>query len=114
MGDQMASAGSAMLARWDALPAGAPVNLSEEMKLVTLDIINRTMFSANVLPEADALGPVVDQGLHFVSKMTRSLINLPPGWPTPARARFKQLRATLDNYLYGVISERRKKSIDIY
>lgn len=110
MGDQMAEAGVAMLKRWEAQPAGAPVNFSAEMKLVTLDIINRTMFSTNVLPEADQLGPVVDEGLHFVSKMTRSLINLPPGWPTPARIRFKKLRATLDAYLYGVISERRASS----
>lgn len=110
MGDQMTSAGAAMLARWDALPSTAPVNLSAEMKLVTLDIINRTMFSANVLPEADRLGPVVDEGLHFVAKMTRSLVNLPPGWPTPARAKFKRLRATLDAYLYGVIAERRASS----
>ncbi len=110
MGDQMTSAGTAMLKRWEALAPGAPVNFSEEMKLVTLDIINRTMFSTNVLPEADALGPVVDQGLHFVSKMTRSLINLPPSWPTPARMKFQRLRATLDNYLYGVIAVRRASS----
>lgn len=107
MGDQMTSAGSDMLKRWDARPARTAVNFNEEMKLVTLDIINRTMFSANVLPEADKLGHIVDDGLQHISKMTRSLINLPPSWPTPARRKFKQLRATLDAYLYAVIRERR-------
>src|SRR5512143_2946403 len=40
MGDKMQAAGEAMLERWSQLPADKTVELTREMKLVTLDIIN--------------------------------------------------------------------------
>ena len=107
MGMQMAAAGQQLLESWDRQPAGAVVNLSREMKLVTLDIINRTMFSVNVLPEVDKIGASVDVGLHYINRQLRSLVRLPSDWPTPANRRFKRSQATLNEYLYRVISERR-------
>jgi cytochrome P450 len=35
------------------------------------------------------------------------LIPIPDTWPTPANLSFKQALASLDEYLYRVISERR-------
>ena len=107
MGDQMADAGVQMLGRWQARPAGQPINLSQEMKLVTLDIINRTMFSTNVLGEVDRIGPSVDVGLHYITDRTRLLIPIPESWPTPANRSFRKSRALLDEYLYRIIRERR-------
>jgi cytochrome P450 len=107
MGDQMAAAGHRLLARWDALPDGAQVDLGREMKLVTLDIINRTMFGVDVLPEIDRIGESVDVGLRYIASRIRSPIRLPSSWPTPANRRLHAARATLDGYLYRVIDERR-------
>src|SRR6266487_1982225 len=59
MGDKMQAAGEAMLRRWSQLPPDKMVDLTKEMKLVTLDIINRTMFSTDVLLEVDQVGGVV-------------------------------------------------------
>lgn len=107
MGATMAEAGARMLARWDARPAGAEVDLAEEMKLVTLDIINQTMFSVNVLPEVEKIGSAVDVSLHYVNNRLRSLVPVPPSWPTPANRRFRQARAALDAFLYRLIRARR-------
>lgn len=81
--------------------------LNEEMKLVTLDIINRTMFSSNVLPEFDKIGHAVDVGLHYTQNIARSLIRVPQSWPTPANRKFKAAKALLEDYVYGMITERR-------
>jgi cytochrome P450 len=107
MGDQMAAAGHRLLARWDALPSGAQVDLSREMKHVTIDIINRTMFGVDVLPEIEKIGQSVDVGLHYIAGRIRSPIRLPSSWPTPANRRLRAARSLLDSYLYRVIEDRR-------
>jgi cytochrome P450 len=107
MGDQMADAGRRLLARWDALPYGTTVDLSREMKFVTLDIINRTMFGVDVLPEIDRIGESVDVGLRYIAGRIRSPIRLPSSWPLPANRRLRAARNLLDSYLYRLIEERR-------
>ncbi len=107
MGEQMAAAGRRLLERWEALPDGAPVDLSREMKHVTLDIINRTMFGVDVLPEIDRIGESVDVGLHYIAGRIRAPIRLPSSWPTPANRRLRAARDLLDGYLYRVIDQRR-------
>jgi cytochrome P450 len=107
MNDNMVAAGREMLKRWEARPDGEPMNLSDEMKLVTLDIINCTMFSTDILPDVDRVGSSVDIGLHYISNRTRSPIQIPTHWPTPGNLRFKRSRAALDGLLYRIIRERR-------
>jgi cytochrome P450 len=107
MGETMAAGGARMLARWEKLPDGAEVMLNEEMKLVTLDIINGTMFSSDVLPEVDRIGHSVDVGLHYTQSIVRNPIRLPASWPTPGNRRFWAAKALLDDYLYRMIRERR-------
>src|ERR1043166_2075782 len=80
MGGKMQSAGEAMLKRWEQIPANQKVDLLYEMKLVTLDIINRTMFSTNVLPEVDQVGGVVDRALDFIAARAGNPFALPARW----------------------------------
>ena len=108
MGGKMQSAGEAMLERWAQLPAGKIVDLTQEMKLVTLDIINRTMFSTNVLPEVDRVGGVVDEAVEFIAKRAGNPFALPARWMfVPANKKFWNERAKLDEYLFRMIRERR-------
>jgi cytochrome P450 len=108
MGDKMQSAGEAMLERWSKLPPGRTVDLTREMKLVTLDIINRTMFSYDVLREVDRIGEVVDSSLDFIAGRAGNPFALPARWTIiPSHKRFWQQRAKLDDYLFRMIRERR-------
>ncbi len=107
MGDKMTSAIQSMLERWQTMPPNALVNLPEEMKLVTLDIINRTMFNMNVLPNVDRVGHVVDVGVHFMNHYAQSPLRLPLSWPLPSHRRFHDAKATLNSFLDEVIHERR-------
>ena len=108
MGGKMQAAGAAMLARWSELPAGQTLDLTEEMKLVTLDIINRTMFSTNVLQDVDQIGGVVDSALDFIAARVGNPFSLPARWTiVPSHKRFWDQRARLDAYLFRMIRERR-------
>ena len=106
MGDTMSGAGERMLQRWQAR-TNHEIELSEEMKLVTLDIINRTMFSADVMGEVDTVGSVVDIGVHYITGRVSALLPAPMSWPTPNNRRFQKAKALLDDYLYRIIRERR-------
>jgi len=108
MGEKMRSAGEAMLVRWAQIPAGKIVDLTKEMKLVTLDIINRTMFSTDVLPEVDQVGGVVDQAVEFIAARAGNPFALPARWTiVPSHKKFWDERAKLDEYLFRMIRERR-------
>ena len=108
MGDKMQSAGEAMLERWSELPTDAAIELTKEMKLVTLDIINRTMFSYDVFREVDRVGGVVDSALDFIAGRAGNPFALPARWTIiPSHKKFWEQRAKLDDYLFRMIRERR-------
>jgi len=108
MAATMVAAGRDMCSRLDAAAAtGAVVDLYEETKLVTLDIINRTMFSADVMPEVQRVGSSVDVALEFIAHRERRLRPTPLHWPTPRNRRFRDAMGDLDAYLYRLIGERR-------
>jgi cytochrome P450 len=108
MGDKMQATGEAMLERWSHVAPDAPVELTQEMKLVTLDIINSTMFSTNIFTEVDRVGSVVDSALDFISSRAGNPFALPARWKLiPSHKRFWEQRARLDDYLFRMIRERR-------
>jgi cytochrome P450 len=111
MSDKMADAGGRMLQRWAALGDGGQIELNQEMMLVTMDIISRTMFSSDVLPDANQVGDAVTTTGHFVSRRMQSAIRLPLSLPTPANQRYKHARRTMDSMVYGFINERRATGV---
>ncbi len=108
MTDKMQSAGEAMLERWSQVPVDQTIELTKEMKLVTLDIINRTMFSANIWKNVNQVGGVVDSALDFIASRTGNPFALPARWKfIPSHKKFWDQRAKLDEYLFHIIGERR-------
>jgi cytochrome P450 len=87
----MTEATAALLARWDRLPDGAPLDIAAEMMRLTLKIIARTMFSA----EADDIGPIVEEAVGRYQREVRpslvDLLNLPDWWPRPDTRRWSHI-----------------------
>ncbi len=95
--------------RW---AAGDTVDMSHEMMRVTLAIVARTLFSADVEGEAAEIGDSLTAILHMFN-----LLILPGGgalrWlPTGTGRRFRRARRRLDQTIYGLIEERRKSGDD--
>ena len=107
MGDEMLLAGQHMLERWqrDVAPGGQ-INLHHEMMVTTLDIINKTMFGADVLGEASEIGTRVEIAARFVSDRTKNPFQPPLSIPTPRNRGFKQASREIDNFIYQLIDQR--------
>ena len=87
-------------------------DIDREMMHVTLQIVGKTLFSANVEDDADAVGAA----MTTVSKLFDFLLLPYSEWlqklPLPQTGRFNRARATLNSVIYGIINERRRSGGD--
>lgn len=106
--DGIAGATQTMLDGWEARDTnGRALDISNEMLRVSFDLVARTMFSANLQAEADAV--VRDSAIvldHAYNGM-RTPVPVPVWLPLPANRRFLTARKTLDELAARLISERR-------
>ncbi|RMH00606.1 MAG: cytochrome P450, partial [Chloroflexi bacterium] len=112
MGDKMQAAAADMLARWEEKYApGDEMMLDLEMTAVTLDIINRTMFSTSGADKlANRVGPAVGTVAEFVFERGRRAFQLPLDWPLPGHRIFRQAQAELDALIDEIINQRRQSN----
>ena len=87
-------------------------DIDKEMMHLTLQIVGRTLFSANVEDDADAVGGA----MTTVSKLFDFLLIPYSEWlqhlPLPQSRRFNRARTTLNSVIYGIIDERRRSGKD--
>ena len=87
-------------------------DIDKEMMHLTLQIVGKTLFSANVEDDADAVG----NAMTTVSKLFDFLLLPYSEWlqhlPLPQTRRFNTARATLNSVIYGIINERRRSGAD--
>ena len=86
---------------------GESVDTEFEMMRVTLDIITRTLFSADVSSQAGQVGYAVDNAFHFAQKRIESPFEIPLEWPLPAHTRFLRSRKQLHAIVMHLIETRR-------
>jgi cytochrome P450 len=107
----MTETAASMLDRWDARskPLDA-FDVTEEMTALTLDIIARTMFTAELGADSKSLADMVTlAGRHINSRIT-SLTGMLDFWerlPTPANRRFWAALRQGDGLIQKVIERRR-------
>ena len=91
---------------------GETRDIDTEMMRLTLRIVAKTLFSANVEDEEDDVG----NAMTTVSKLFDFLLLPYSEWlqklPLPQTRRFNRARATLNSVIYGIIDERRRSGHD--
>lgn len=108
LANDMTAAGDNLLSRWKELASiGRPINMTEEMMRVTLEIITRTMFSEDLSGEASKVGVATRVASHFVTNRLQNPLSLPLAVPTPANRAFLRSNRLLDEIIYGIIRRRR-------
>jgi cytochrome P450 len=91
---------------------GATINLADEMLRLTLWIISKVLFDADVSGEERELGEVLTYTFrHFADAATNPL-RLPQSWPTPQNRRARQAIVRVNATIYHMIEERRRSSED--
>jgi len=91
---------------------GVTINLADEMTRLTLWIISKILFDADVEGSERELGEVLTYTFrHFTDAITNPL-RLPQSWPTPRNRRARQAIDQVNATIYRMIEERRRSSED--
>ncbi len=99
---------AAMLARWrSSAAAGSPVNVATEMMRLTLTVIARIMFSAD-LSESNDVGAAFSAALRDAMDRMVAVVALPDWLPFPGKRRFRSAVRVLDGIVTRIIREHRQ------
>ncbi len=91
---------------------GEVKDIDHEMMRLTLAIVGKTLFSADVEHEATEIGEALTEILGLFNTAMLPYSDLLQKLPLPSTKRFQRARARLDETIYGIIAERRKSQED--
>ncbi len=95
--------------RWQP---GASMDVSVEMAQLTLSVVAKTLFSADVASEASEIGSAMTTVLEMFRLLLMPFAEYLEKLPLPHVRRFEKARARLDATIYGLIRERRESGAD--
>lgn len=108
-GEVMADYADRMCAAWRD---GEVRDIHRDMMRLTLEIVVKTLFNADVSAEADKVGQVLSQIVRpFASQATLKWI-MDNRLPTTTHRRFNQAAREIDEIVYRIIEDRRRSGHD--
>lgn len=108
-GAVMTSCAAAMRDRWQPQ---RQVDTAEEMRRLTLAIVTKTLFHADVDAEATEIGQALTTAIELFGTSLRPFADLLFRLPLPSTLRFKKSLAHLNACIYRIINERRASGKD--
>ena len=91
---------------------GDTLDISEEMMQLTLGIVGKTLFDADVASDAGEVGEAMTVLMGLFNILTIPFFELIEKLPLPQLRRFDQARAKLDAIIYRLIEDRRRSGED--
>jgi len=91
---------------------GASLDMSREMMRLTLAVVARTLFSADVTGEAENIGKALENAMVMFDRIFVPFNQILEKLPLPYVKKFHRARAFLDHLIYSMIEERRKSGED--
>ncbi len=88
------------------------VDLAHEMMELTLAIAGKTMFGANVRGEAATVSSALEMAMRATIASITSPMQVGYNWPLPRHLMMKRAVKMLDEIVYGLIAEGRKRGTD--
>ncbi len=88
----------------------AIIDIGHEMTRVTMSIVGKILFDANVFTEADELGAAMTTILEHINHTLSKLFSVPFNWPTPRNFCTKRAIAVLRSRIQQMIDERQVSS----
>jgi cytochrome P450 len=87
---------------------GAVIDLNQQMISLTMSIIGKTLFDADVFTETDELGAAMATIYEHVVHIASSLYTPPLSWPTPRNRRMRRAVQLIEDRVQRMIDERRR------
>jgi len=103
-GESMVDAAERAAARWRD---GDVVDVHAEMARLTLAIVGRTLFDADVEAEAVEVGRALTESMEMLNRFMLPLSGLLERLPTATARRLRRARSRLDATIYALIADRR-------
>ncbi len=95
----------------DTWEDGKPFDIHEEMMALTLNIVAKALFGADVSGKAAQVGEALEVALErFVDRL--SLMRIFDRLPLPRNVRFRRKKGELDAIIYEIIESRRRSGVD--
>jgi cytochrome P450 len=91
---------------------GSTLDIWQEMMRLTLAIVGKTLFDADVESEAPEIGKALTDVMQLFERITNPLSGLLDKLPLPANIRWLKAKARLDSTIYRVINQRRASGED--
>jgi cytochrome P450 len=91
---------------------GEARNIDREMMRLTLQIVGKTLFSADVRSETDQVGNAMNTLVELFNFLLLPFSEWLERLPLPHNIRFKKARRTLDGIMFSMIEERRRSGED--
>ncbi len=91
---------------------GQVLRIDQEMMRLTMSIVGKTLFDADVFDESDELGAAVTEAVAFMQYTISHLFPVPLSWPLPRNARTRRALAVIAQRLQAMIEERRAAGVD--
>ena len=107
--DVMASYAAALSQRWRD---GEEIDVAREMMRLTLSIVGKTLFDANVESDADEVGRALAELMDLFEILMMPYSELIERFLLPSRRKFERARARLDAIIYRIIEEHRTSGVD--
>lgn len=91
---------------------GAQLDMSDEMMRLTLGIVGKTLFDADVISDAREVGEAMTVVMDLFNTITLPFFELLQKLPLPQLRRFDAAKVKLDAIIYRLIEERRRSDHD--
>ncbi|MDQ3688161.1 MAG: cytochrome P450 [Acidobacteriota bacterium] len=91
---------------------GESLDISGEMMRLTLGIVGKTLFDADVEKDASEVGEALTEMMELFNLLLLPYSELLEKLPLPQSRRFARARARLDAVIYRIIDERRQSGAD--
>jgi cytochrome P450 len=108
-GDVMTAYAARQAARWQD---SAQVDIAREMMHLTLSIVGKTLFNADVESDADDIGVALSEIMGLFNMLLLPYSEYLEKLPLPHVRRFERARAKLDQIIYRIVEERRASGVD--
>ncbi len=91
---------------------GAVIDAAEAIMALTLEIVGKTLFDAEVGSDAEAVNAAVTVAMECAMSQVSSLVPMPPSLPTPLNLKNRRAVHELDSIVYRIIRRRRREGGD--
>jgi len=93
-------------------PDNAVIDINQQMTNLTMSIIGKALFDADVFTETDELGAAMSVAIAYIAHVTSVLFPPPYSWPLPRHLRTHKAVQVLRNHIQHFIDERRSNPTD--